>query len=96
MIRSSFCAGVKSLGKYLCLDNIHRIWESSSEQKSTQLVFCDLSTPHGDGKFNVYDDLKAKLIRIGIPEAEIAFIHDAKTEAQKGSDFAGSQGNRQL
>lgn len=71
----------------LCLDNIHRIWESSSEQKSTQLVFCDLSTPHGDGKFNVYDDLKAKLIRMGIPEAEIAFIHDAKTEAQKAALF---------
>ena len=71
----------------LCLDNIHRIWESSKEQKSTQLVFCDLSTPHGDGKFNVYDDLKAKLIRMGIPEAEIAFIHDAKTEAQKAALF---------
>ena len=71
----------------LCLDNIHRIWESSSEQKSTQLVFCDLSTPHGDGKFNVYDDLKAKLIRMGVPEAEIAFIHDAKTEAQKAALF---------
>ena len=71
----------------LCLDNIHRIWESSSEQKSTQLVFCDLSTPHGDGKFNVYNDLKAKLIRMGVPEAEIAFIHDAKTEAQKAALF---------
>lgn len=70
-----------------CLDNIHRIWESSGEQKSTQLVFCDLSTPHGDGKFNVYDDLKAKLIRMGVPEAEIAFIHDAKTEAQKAALF---------
>lgn len=71
-----------------CLDNIHRIWEASKEQKSTQLVFCDLSTPHGDGKFNVYDDLKAKLVRIGVPEAEIAFIHDAKTEAQKAALFA--------
>ena len=71
----------------LCLDNIHRIWESSSEQKSTQLVFCDLSTPHGNGKFNVYDDLKAKLIRMGVPETEIAFIHDAKTEAQKAALF---------
>ena len=70
-----------------CLDNIHRIWEASKEQKSTQLVFCDLSTPHGDGKFNVYDDLKAKLVRMGIPEAEIAFIHDAKTEAQKAALF---------
>ena len=71
----------------LCLDNIHRIWESNKEKKSTQLVFCDLSTPHGDGKFNVYDDLKAKLIRMGIPETEIAFIHDAKTEAQKAALF---------
>ena len=70
-----------------CLDNIHRIWEASKAQKSTQLVFCDLSTPHGDGKFNVYDDLKAKLVRIGVPEAEIAFIHDAKTEAQKAALF---------
>ena len=71
----------------MCLDNIHRIWEASKEQKSTQLVFCDLSTPHGDGKFNVYDDLKAKLVRMGIPETEIAFIHDAKTEAQKAALF---------
>ena len=70
-----------------CLDNIHRIWEASKEQRSTQLVFCDLSTPHGDGKFNVYDDLKSKLVRMGVPEAEIAFIHDAKTEAQKAALF---------
>ena len=70
-----------------CLDNIHRIWEASKEQKLTQLVFCDLSTPHGDGKFNVYDDLKAKLVRMGVPETEIAFIHDAKTEAQKAALF---------
>lgn len=70
-----------------CLDNIHRIWEASKEQKSTQLVFCDLSTPHGDGKFNVFDDLKAKLVRMGVPETEIAFIHDAKTEAQKAALF---------
>ena len=55
----------------LCLDNIHRIWESSSEQKSTQLVFCDLSTPHGDGKFNVYNDLKAKLIRMVFPKQRL-------------------------
>ena len=71
----------------MCLDNIHRIWEASKEQKSTQLVFCDLSTPHGDGKFNVYDDLKSKLVRMGIPETEIAFIHDAKAEAQKATLF---------
>lgn len=71
----------------MCLGNIHRIWEASKAQKSTQLVFCDLSTPHGDGKFNVYDDLKSKLVRMGVPEAEIAFIHDAKTEAQKAALF---------
>lgn len=71
----------------MCLGNIHRIWEASKAQKSTQLVFCDLSTPHGDGKFNVYDDLKAKLVRMGIPETEIAFIHDAKTETQKAALF---------
>lgn len=70
-----------------CLDNIHRIWEANKEQKSTQLVFCDLSTPHGDGKFNVYDDLKAKLVRMGVPETEIAFIHNTKTEAQKAALF---------
>ena len=72
----------------LCADNIYKIWEGSTEQRSTQLVFCDLSTPQGDRIFNVYDDLKAKLIRMGVPEAEIAFIHDAKTEAQKASLFA--------
>lgn len=71
----------------LCLDNIHRIWESSKDKRSTQLVFCDLSTPHGDGKFNVYDDLKEKLVRMGVPETEIAFIHDAKTEVQKAALF---------
>ena len=71
----------------LCLDNIHRIWESSKDKRSTQLVFCDLSTPHGDGKFNVYDDLKEKLVRMGVPETEIAFIHEAKTEAQKAALF---------
>ena len=71
----------------LCLNNIHRIWESSKDKRSTQLVFCDLSTPHGDGKFNVYDDLKEKLVRMGVPETEIAFIHDAKTEAQKAALF---------
>ena len=58
-----------------------------SLQGFMQLMFCDLSTPHGDGKFNVYNDLKAKLIRMGVPEAEIAFIHDAKTEAQKAALF---------
>ena len=55
----------------------------TSDKKSAQLVFCDLSTPHNDGKFNVYDDLKKKLIDKGIPEEEIAFIHDADTEVKK-------------
>ena len=72
----------------LCLDNIHRIWEESKEQRSTQMVFCDLSTPHGDGAFNVYDDLKTKLVALGVPAEEIAFIHDAKTEAQKAALFS--------
>ena len=72
----------------LCLDNIHRIWEESKEQRSTQMVFCDLSTPHGDGAFNVYDDLKTKLIALGVPAEEIAFIHDAKTETQKAALFS--------
>ena len=72
----------------LCLDNIHRIWEESKEQRSTQMVFCDLSTPHGDGAFNVYDDLKTKLVAFGVPAEEIAFIHDAKTEAQKAALFS--------
>ena len=72
----------------LCLENIHRIWEESKEQRSTQMVFCDLSTPHGDGAFNVYDDLKTKLVALGVPAEEIAFIHDAKTEAQKAALFS--------
>ena len=71
-----------------CVKNIVQEWENSREILGTQLVFCDLSTPKGDGKFNVYDDIKAKLIAKGIPEAEIAFIHDAGTEAQKAELFA--------
>ena len=70
-----------------CVRNVVDIWRRTAEQKSAQLVFCDLSTPHHDGKFNVYDDLKAKLVRMGVPETEIAFIHDAKTEAQKAALF---------
>ncbi len=71
-----------------CLDNIYRIWEESSEQRSAQLVFCDLSTPHNDGNFNVYDDLRQKLIERGVPEEEIAFIHEANTETRKAELFA--------
>ena len=70
-----------------CLDNIYRIWLESSEQRSAQLVFCDLSTPHNDGKFNVYDDLRIKLIERGVPEEEIAFIHEANTETKKAELF---------
>ena len=70
-----------------CADNIYSIWDKTSEDKSAQLVFCDLSTPHNDDKFNVYDDLKTKLIDRGIPEEEIAFIHDANTDARKQELF---------
>ena len=70
-----------------CADNIYDIWNKTSEDKSAQLVFCDLSTPHNDGKFNVYNDLKTKLIDRGIPEEEIAFIHDANTDARKQELF---------
>lgn len=70
-----------------CMDNIYRVWETGEAKKLTQLVFCDLSTPQNDGTFNVYDDLKAKLMERGIPAEEIAFIHDAKTEVQKAALF---------
>lgn len=70
-----------------CVENIYRIWDESKEQRSTQLVFCDLSTPHDDGKFNVYDDVKQKLIERGVPESEIAYIHDANTETRKAELF---------
>ena len=70
-----------------CADNIYDIWNKTSEDKSAQLVFCDLSTPHNDGKFNVYNDLKNKLIDRGISEEEIAFIHDANTDARKQELF---------
>ncbi|MCL2342644.1 MAG: helicase [Firmicutes bacterium] len=66
-----------------CAENVFRIWEETKENRLTQLVFSDLSTPHGDGAFNVYDDLKSKLIARGIPAEEIAFIHEAHNEAQK-------------
>ncbi len=71
-----------------CVKNIVREWRDSAEIRGTQLVFSDLSTPKGDGKFNVYDDIKTKLIAQGIPQAEIAFIHDANTDAQKAELFA--------
>lgn len=67
----------------ICANNVYEIWDKHKDKKSTQLVFCDLSTPNNDGKFNVYDDLKQKLMSRGIPENEIAFIHEANTEARK-------------
>jgi ribosome biogenesis SPOUT family RNA methylase Rps3 len=72
----------------VCASNVFDVWDKTREKRSTQLVFCDLSTPHGDGKFNVYDDLKAKLIAKGIPAEEITFIHEANTEVKKKELFA--------
>ena len=72
----------------VCARNVYRIWEQTKEKRSTQLVFCDLSTPTKDGSFNVYHDLKKKLMDAGIPEDEIAFIHDADSEAKKKELFA--------
>jgi len=71
-----------------CADDVFRIWEETKEKRLAQLCFCDLSTPHGDGKFNVYDDLRKKLIAKGIPAEEIAFIHEANTEVRKKELFA--------
>lgn len=71
-----------------CTYNIYEIWKKTSDKKLTQLMFCDFSTPNKDGRFNVYDDIKNKLINKGIPENEIAFIHDANTETQKKELFA--------
>ena len=71
-----------------CAKNVFEIWELTAEQRSTQMVFCDLSTPHNDGEFNVYDDLRDKLKAMGIPAEEIAYIHEAKTETQKRDLFA--------
>lgn len=70
-----------------CADNVFDIWQRTAESRSTQMVFCDLSTPHNDGKFNVYDDLRKKLIEKGIPAEEIAYIHTAETEAEKKELF---------
>ena len=71
-----------------CMENILRIYKEGNAQKLTQLVFCDLSTPHGDGSFNVYDDIRDKLVASGIPKEEIQFIHDADTEIKKKDLFA--------
>ena len=71
-----------------CVDKAFEIWEETKEQKSAQLIFCDLSTPKGDGTFNVYEDIRGKLIEKGVPLEEIAFIHDANTETRKAELFA--------
>jgi N12 class adenine-specific DNA methylase len=71
-----------------CAKNVFDIWEKTQDKKSTQLVFCDLSTPHNDGRFNIYQDIKEKTIAKGLPENEIAFIHDANTDAKKAALFS--------
>ena len=72
----------------VCVRNVLKIWEEGKEQKLTQLLFCDLSTPKNDGNFNVYDDIRKKLIAAGVPENEIEFIHNADTEAKKAALFS--------
>ena len=71
-----------------CINNVLRIWNDTKEQKLTQLIFCDMSTPKGDGSFNVYDDIRSKLLNAGVPEQEIEFIHNADTENKKAELFS--------
>ena len=71
-----------------CVEKAFHIWESTKEQKSTQLIFCDLSTPKGDGTFNVYEDIRDRLVKKGVPEGEVAFIHSANTDTRKDELFA--------
>lgn len=71
-----------------CAETVFDIWRRTAEKHSTQMIFCDLSTPKGEGVFSVYDDIRSKLVEMGVPENEIAYIHDAKTEAQKKYLFA--------
>ena len=71
-----------------CIDNVYRIWEEHADTKATQLIFCDLSTPKNDGTFNVYDDIREKLIARGVPAEQVRFIHEATTDAQKKELFA--------
>ena len=71
-----------------CIDNVYRIWEEYTDTKATQLVFCDLSTPKNDGTFNIYDDVREKLVARGIPAEQIRFIHEATSDAQKKELFA--------
>ena len=72
----------------VCVQNVLKIWKEGKDQKLTQLLFCDLSTPKNDGNFNVYDDIRKKLIAAGVPESEIEFIHNADTEAKKAALFS--------
>ena len=71
-----------------CVKNAFDIWKGTKEDRSTQIIFCDLSTPQNDGKFNIYDDIREKLVSMGIPREEVAFIHEAGTEAKKAELFA--------
>ena len=71
-----------------CVNNVLRVWNDTKEQKLTQLIFCDMSTPKGDGSFNVYDDIRTKLLNAGVPEQEIEFIHNADTENKKAELFS--------
>ena len=72
----------------VCVKNIFSIWDKTKENSSTQLVFSDMSTPKGDGEFNIYDDIRNKLVNMGIPKEEIAFIHEADTDKQKDELFS--------
>ena len=72
----------------VCVQNVLKIWEEGKDQKLTQLIFCDMSTPKGDGSFNVYDDIRTKLLNAGVPEQEIEFIHNADTENKKAELFS--------
>lgn len=72
----------------LCVDKVYDIWQNTAEDRLTQLIFCDFSTPKNDGSFNLYDDVRDKLIAKGVPENEIAYIHDYNTDVKKQTLFA--------
>jgi hypothetical protein len=69
------------------VDNVYDIWKESTPKKSTQMIFCDFSTPKKDGSFNLYDDIREKLVKKGVPHDEIVFIHEANTEEKKAKLF---------
>ena len=79
-----------------CVDEVYRFWYDTKEDKLTQLLFCDLSTPKKDGSFSVYNDVRDKLVTKGVPEKEIQFIHDANTEVRKKELFAKDVYKRQV